>query len=227
MKRLRVAVLVLITAAVACGAAIAVQAPTGHIANPALRKRLQSMVQKDQAARMAMVKQMKTEGSFAGVSKTTVAAMAKVDAIDLNAMKQIVRANGWPTIPMVGRDGAQAAWLLVQHADKDPQFQMHCLALMQHAFKHHGVDGIDVAYLTDRVRKANHQRQLYGTQATFHGKTMVLDPVEDPANLDKRRASLGMPSEAEYLKQMAQVYGLAVTSNAKPANNGGQAGKKP
>ncbi|MDE2125560.1 MAG: hypothetical protein KGJ62_03140 [Armatimonadetes bacterium] len=210
----------------ACGAPLAAQAPSGPVANARLRLHLITMVQADQAARMEMVKQMKAHGSIAGISKTAATAMAKVDTSDLKAMKRIVRRYGWPTIPMVGRDGAHDAWLLVQHADKDPRFQMQCLGLMQRAFTHRGVDGIDVAYLTDRVRKAQHERQLYGTQATFHGGTIVLDPVEDPANLDKRRARLGMGTEAQYLKQMAQVYGLAVGSKAGVRTNGGTAGKK-
>lgn len=45
-------------------------------------------------------------------------------------MHQIVDAHGWPGKTLVGEDGANAAWLLVQHADEDREFQKRCLELM-------------------------------------------------------------------------------------------------
>jgi hypothetical protein len=46
-----------------------------------------------------------------------------VDAANTARMKRIVAERGWPGRSLVGDDGAQAAWLLVQHADHDPAFQ--------------------------------------------------------------------------------------------------------
>jgi hypothetical protein len=34
---------------------------------------------------------------------------------------------------LVGEDGAHAAWLLAQHADRDPAFQRRCLDLLTQA----------------------------------------------------------------------------------------------
>ena len=48
-------------------------------------------------------------------------------------MKGIVDEHGWPGRSLAGEDGANAAWLLVQHADADPAFQERCLALMEAA----------------------------------------------------------------------------------------------
>lgn len=46
---------------------------------------------------------------------------------------EIIDRFGWPTKQLFGTDGANAAWLIVQHADLNPQFQPKCLDLMAKA----------------------------------------------------------------------------------------------
>jgi hypothetical protein len=41
-----------------------------------------------------------------------------VGARNLARLKEIVEQHGWPTISLVGVDGAAAAFLLAQHADR-------------------------------------------------------------------------------------------------------------
>ena len=65
----------------------------------------------------------------------------------------------------------------------------------------------NVAYLTDRVLLAEGKKQLYGTQfTTIDGKSQPR-PMEDEANVDKRRAEMGLTTLAEYAKQIEQMYG--------------------
>lgn len=45
-------------------------------------------------------------------------------------LKQIIAAQGWPTVTTAGRDGAEAAWLIAQHSDADPAFQARALELL-------------------------------------------------------------------------------------------------
>jgi hypothetical protein len=102
-------------------------------------------------------------------------------------------------------DGAFAAWLLVQHADRDPDFQAHCLTLMEEAYGNREVRGEDLAYLTDRVRVNSGQPQVYGTQFWRPpGPSSRLEPrpIEDAANLDQLRAMMGLGPFAEYRKLM-------------------------
>ena len=48
-------------------------------------------------------------------------------------LAEIVDERGWPGAPLVGDDGTRAAWLIVQHADHDVDFQERALALVASA----------------------------------------------------------------------------------------------
>ena len=94
-----------------------------------------------------------------------------VDEENTARMKEVVAELGWPGKTLVGEDGARSAWLLVQHADRDPEFQSACLELMK-AMPEGEVSAVDVAYLTDRVLVNEGQLQVYGTQShTVDGQT--------------------------------------------------------
>lgn len=122
---------------------------------------------------------------------------AAVDAANTSRMKELVAVYGWPTITNVGREASQAAWLLVQHADHDPDFQAHCLALMKQLAPG-DVSPVDIAYLEDRVRVHSGQPQRYGTQFYRAGDTFGPRPIEDWSLLDERRAAAGLQPFAAY-----------------------------
>ena len=120
-------------------------------------------------------------------------------------MKEIVAQIGWPAASKFGRHTAHLAWLLVQHADQDVDFQRECLRLMREAPEGE-VSRADVAYLEDRVRVHEGRPQLYGTQ--FHTDErgeLVPRPIEDPGRLDERRAAAGLQPLAEYEQLIRQA----------------------
>jgi hypothetical protein len=79
---------------------------------------------------------------------------------------------------------------------------------LEGAFRRGEAAGQDVALLTDRVRQGEGKLQLYGTQATITDGGLVVDPIENPTELDRRRASLGLPPHAVYLRLLREAYGL-------------------
>ncbi|AKJ06757.1 hypothetical protein ATI61_105271 [Archangium gephyra] len=166
--------------------------------NPQLRDELLRMMEEDQAARRA-----------AGAARfKDTAANERMKAIDLEntaRMKEIVAQVGWPTKTLVSERGARAAWLLVQHADQDVAFQRQCLPLLEKSVAAGEGSPMELAYLTDRVLVAEGKPQRYGTQ--FHqveGKH-VPRPIEDEANVDARRAAVGLGTMAEYTEQMRRM----------------------
>ncbi len=168
----------------------------------ALRAALISRGREDQAVR---------EVFLAGHHQDTtdLRRMADVDADNTNFLKKVVAERGWPGQSMVGKDGAQAAFLIVQHSP-DTAFQAKVLPLLEKGFAAGDVEGQHYALLADRVAVQRGQPQLYGTQASVvHGR-FVLNPIADSANVDARRAKVGMPPVAAYMRILDSVYGTRV-----------------
>ena len=155
------------------------------LVDPALRRELLAFAARDIAARNAMT---------SADDKVGMEAVAVIDRETTARMKQVVAQHGWPGKRIVGVDGANAAWLLVQHADADVPFQKACVALMEPLVAKGEVTGKDYAFLWDRVAIAEGRKQRYGTQ--LDGDDVA--PLEDPASVDARRKAMGMGTLAEY-----------------------------
>lgn len=128
----------------------------------------------------------------------------KIKDIDLENQKElarIVQERGWPTRSRDGSDVADAAWLIVQHADNDPGFQQQCFELMKD-LPESEVSQEQMAYLIDRIRVNAGEPQLFGTQFNPTETTTEPYPIEDPENLDERRKQVGLPPFEEYAQQM-------------------------
>jgi hypothetical protein len=115
-------------------------------------------------------------------------------------LKDVIATYGWPGKSLVGVDGANAAWLLVQHADADPAFQRHCLGLLTTAAEAGEATGQELAYLTDRVLLAEGQQQVYGSQVQHQDGAWRPCDLGDPGRVDQRRAAVGLEPLAEYLR---------------------------
>jgi hypothetical protein len=165
----------------------------------ALRQELAAMVKEDQDARYAVFQGNKPDEKL-------LKRMAEIDAKNTKRMKEIVAKVGWPGKSLVGAEGAGNAFLLVQHADLDVAFQKQCLPLLEKAVKQAEASGKNLAYLTDRLLVADKKRQLYGTQFTWKDGEWVPFPIEDEANVDKRRKEMGLESMAEYTKALRELY---------------------
>lgn len=130
-----------------------------------------------------------------GAQKVDVNEVLRVDAQNTQRLNEIMKSMGWPRISAVGRKAADAAALLALHADRDPQFQHRALELMQPLVEMKEVNPAQFAYLWDRT----HVPQRFGTQGGCHGTAWRPDEVEDPAQVESRRAAMGMRPLSEYV----------------------------
>ena len=184
--------------------------------DPDLRAELLRRVKTDQDARFAVIEFTRRHGGdptkLPAERKAEYAklsdAVGEADKDNTARLTKVIDRSGWPTVTQVGKDGAHAAWLLVQHADANPKFQRTCLDLMTRLSKEE-VSRKDVAYLTDRVLLAEGKRQVYGTQFTNATGTWEPRPLEAPEKVDERRAAVGLPPLAEYVKQLESLFGKA------------------
>jgi Family of unknown function (DUF6624) len=145
------------------------------------------MAAADQDARQRLDCHPRPSQGMSEQELTAAEQIRAVDAANTARMQAIVQARGWPGRTLVGDDGAQAAWLLVQHADHDPAFQRVCLELLGGAVQAGEADARHHAYLTDRVLLAEGSQQLYGTQFRVAGGSWQLRPLADPDRVDDRR----------------------------------------
>jgi len=156
-----------------------------------------------------------TPGVRAIVLSRLTTAMMRADAENMARMKRIVDAEGWPDQRTVGEPAAHAAWLIVQHADADPAFQLRVLRLMEPMLASGGVSRRSYAYLYDRVMLKLAGRQRYGTQAMCRGGIRMAQPLEEGARVDALRAEAGLEPVAEYLAMMDRDFGPCPTDRPR------------
>ena len=182
--------------------------------NEPLRQELLAMFKLDQKVRIEGLQALHKQGVAVGqtpslgdtrvllaVFKQTFS-MSVVDDAHRRRLDAIINQHGWPGKTLVGPDGANAAWLIAQHADLDRAFQKKCLEKME-ALPQGEVEPRFIAYLTDRILVGEHKPQRFGTQMDGQFKPQ---PIEDEANVDKRRAEMGLNPLAVYLKEAKDAY---------------------
>lgn len=183
------------------GSIHAQEAGAPPVEKPALRQELLKRVEQDQAIRNNLISK-----GVEHPDKSILARMQAIDTANTERMRVIVRQYGWPGPELVGRDGTEAAFLLVQHADLP--FQKEVLPLVEKAYKSGSLSGQSYALLLDRVLVGEGKPQVYGTQTKriWKGREPVLEPIEDEGNVDKRRAEVGLFPLSEYRELLKRLY---------------------
>jgi hypothetical protein len=123
-------------------------------------------------------------------------------------LRKVIDEVGWPGRTLVGTEGAHAAWLIAQHADRHPAFQRRCLKLLERMVAHGEASPADLAYLTDRVLLARGDPQLYGTQISARPEGFIAARVCDPKTVDARRSAVGLTPMADQLAQARERFGM-------------------
>ena len=114
-------------------------------------------------------------------------------------LAEILAEHGWPSERLVGADGAQAAWLIVQHAIAQPGFQRRAFTMLSAAAARGEAPRWQAAMLEDRIRTFEGRPQRHGTQFDWDAAGQLSPlPIDDPAGVDERRKALGLrPLEEE------------------------------
>lgn len=126
------------------------------------------------------------------------AELGKVDRGNTRWLKDVVAKSGWPTVSAFGEDASGHAWLLVQHADHDPVFQLQVLRLMEPLVATKEVSPRNYAYLYDRVMLKLNGKQRFATQMWCENGKFVPQPLEEAASIDQLRGEMQLEPLAEY-----------------------------
>lgn len=164
------------------------QPDIAHVTRPALQRELVLMAENDQAARQAW-----------NPLNPMPESLAAIDSHNLRRLEEILHQDGFPTAAMVGYDGVAAAWLLLQHAPFDSSLRARWLPVLIARAKSGELSEQELTLTIDRALIASGKPQRYGTQVSYKDGIFAVLPTEDPAHLDRRRKSLGLIPEADYL----------------------------
>ena len=137
----------------------------------------------------------KTGGQFAPESGPETALSKVVNLL----RNQVVNLTGFST-DVVGELGNSTFFAVIQHSDLKTQEKY--LPVMREAAKNGKARADQLALLEDRVALKEGCRQIYGSQLGMDPitKKTYVCPLEDPGNVDARRAKVGLPPMQEYLE---------------------------
>lgn len=166
------------------------------MAGETLRDELLEMARRDRQVRAELV----ASGELFDVGYEP--RMARVHERNARRLRRIIESVGWPGTDLVGLDGAEAAWLILQHAIAEPDLQRHALPLVQAAVREGTASPRQAAMLEDRIRFFEGRPQRYGTQFDWDAEgNLSPGDVEEPRRLDERRRAIELPPLAEQMEE--------------------------
>ncbi|MGI9104872.1 MAG: DUF6624 domain-containing protein [Pyrinomonadaceae bacterium] len=176
--------------------------------HPTLREEILQMRAEDERVRA----QLAADGSlYEGYHPR----MMEVHRRNAARLEQIINQHGWAGATLVGSDGAEAAWLIVQHAIAHPALQRRCAQLLEKAVADGEAPAWQFAYLADRISVLEGRPQVYGLVFDWdEGGEMSPCAIEDREQVDERRRSVGLPPLAESVRR--QRAGAAESNERAP-----------
>lgn len=171
-----------------------------------LRDRLLQMVALDQRARGF------TAGSAPSAPiKELMQKLSATDAQLTLELKQIVEQKGWPTIALVGLEASNAAMVVLTHT-ADHAWQLQLLPQLEQLADAGKIEASSLALVIDRELVSEGRLQRYGSQFKVLNGGMAMYGVEEPAQLDRRRAQALLPPIKVYREQLEAMYHLKATN---------------
>jgi len=164
-----------------------------------LMAQLDSIFTEDQKYRLQIDEIEKEFGWDSKEMKAHWKIINEKDSINLIKIKNILDTKGWLGEDIVGEQGNTTLFLVIQHSDIETQ-EIY-LPMMREAVKNSKAQASDLALLEDRVALTSGKKQIYGSQIGINPQTQLyyVSPLEDPDNVDKRRAEVGLQPMAEYV----------------------------
>lgn len=180
-----------------------------------LQKELLAIYAEDQEIRGNFMKVYKEQGSGSKAVDSIGKIMIYKDSLNLIKVVKILDERGWVGKDIVGSQANQTLFLVIQHSDL--KYQQKYLPMMREAVKKGNANPVNLAYLEDRVGLRERHKQIYGSQISMiPGVKAFVLPLEDPDNVDKRRAEVGLGPIADYIKKMGIIWDVEAYKKELP-----------
>lgn len=173
-----------------------------------LQAKLIAIFEDDQQIRREYISAQKEFGRKSKQVDSLGKIMIYKDSINLIKVTEILDNYGWVGANKVGEQANQTLFLVIQHSDL--KTQQKYLPMMREAVKNNNASGSALALLEDRVALREGKKQIYGSQIGYDNvtnKSYVL-PLDDPDNVDKRRAEVGLGLLADYVKRWNIIWNV-------------------
>jgi hypothetical protein len=169
--------------------------------NKPLQKELLSVYEEDQGIRIKFMSIYKNPNSDRKKIDSIGKIMNYKDSLNLIRVSKILDTKCWVGEDVVGEEANKTLFLVIQHADL--QTQQKYLPMMREAVKKGNASGANLALMEDRVALREGRKQIYGSQIGMNRDTKqnYVSPLEDPENVDQRRAKVGLQPIADYVSQ--------------------------
>ena len=130
----------------------------------------------------------------------------EVDRINQQKVVSIIEKCGFPSVESHGSKTVEAAFLVFQHAGR--KMREKYFPLILESAKKGDLKLAWVALMEDRMLMDRGEKQKYGSQVhkAAGESEWKLWPIEDPANVNVRRAEVGLDRIEDYLKQFDIDY---------------------
>jgi TonB family protein len=191
-----------ITGLTLCGASL-----FGQTYNQKLVAQLDTILKDDQKYRQ--IKNATPE-----VDQENMRKQGLLDAANLIKAEKIIARYGYPGKTMVGPNHQSTLFLVIQHNDTEAQDKY--LPLLTQAAEKGELRASSLAILIDRVKMGHGEPQIYGSQTHETPDGVKLYPIIDEANVNQRRAKVGLGPLQPYLKHWNINYKLPVAGKPNP-----------
>ncbi len=181
-----------------------------HLAEKDLDKPLVAKLEKihyeDQTYRKKINSIEKKYGRDSEEMKNHWSLINEKDSINLIEIQKILDERGWLGANIIGTQGNSTIFLVIQHSPLE--IQEKYLPMMREAVTKKNARASSLALLEDRVALRKGKKQIYGSQVGRDPDTgkYYVSPLEDPENVDKRRAEVGLGSIADYISNWNMVW---------------------
>lgn len=185
--------------------------------NKELVKELEIIFERDQQPRKDLKSIEAKYGAGSNEMKAHWEMIEQYDSTNLIRVISILDTYGWLGPDVISEQGNSTLFLVIQHADIITQEKY--LPMMREAVKKGNARASSLALLEDRVLLRNGKNQIYGSQIGTDSKTNIayVLPLEDPDNVDKRRAEVGLPPIADYISHWNITWNVEEYKKALPS----------
>lgn len=182
-----------------------------------LQSKLIAIFEDDQGIRRQFIAAQKEFGYQSREVDSLRKIMIFKDSINQLEITKILDQYGWVGIDKVGGKANHTLFLVIQHADQATQEKY--LPIMREAVKNGKAEARSLALLEDRVALGEGKRQIYGSQIGMNNETQkyYVLPLDDPDNVDRRRAEVGLSPLADYVKNWNIVWNAEEYKKQLPA----------